>query len=218
MRLAERERGLLDLVAKYRDEECRRRIEQARTEARALLDRTFAEERAYLHSQIEAERHRARTRIEAVRADRDTRLRHRGERLSAGRLAAAWPRLEAALLARWGSALGRRGWAEHFLRLASERLPRPAPNDHWVIRHAPDWTETERRALVVDLGLGLGHRPRFIADGDLVAGLTVACGGAVLDASLEGLLRDRTRLEARLLALLEGVGGSAAAGRPGASA
>jgi hypothetical protein len=48
-----------------------------------------------------------------------------------------------------------------------------------------------------------------VADGSLEAGLIVACGGAVLDASLEGLLKDRTRIESRLLALLaEGKQGS----------
>jgi hypothetical protein len=217
MRLAEREQGLLDLVAQYREAECRRRLAQARAEAGALLRRTFAEERTHLHAQIEAERHRARTRIEAIHADRETRLRHRGERRSARRLAAAWPRLEAALRARWRTPAGRRTWAEHHLRSARERLPPPGPDGHWVIRHAPDWSEPERRALAVDLGLGLGHRPRFLADGGLVAGLTIACGGAILDASLAGLLRDRVRLEARLLALREAAERAAEIGSPGAS-
>lgn len=203
MRLAEREAGLLKLVGQYRDEACRRQLEEARAQAARLLQQTFARERAHLHAQITAERERARERIEAVLADRETRTRRSGERASAELLAAAWPRLEAALVERWQSVGGRRGWAEHHLRLAQQRLP-PAQHDgHWVVRHAPEWTEAERGALSACLALGLEHQPRFIADGELVAGLTIACCGAVLDASLAGLLRDRNALEARLLALID---------------
>ena len=42
----------------------------------------------------------------------------------------------------------------------------------------------------------------------MAAGLIVESGNALLDASLEGLLRDRKRLEARLLVLLAERGGS----------
>jgi F0F1-type ATP synthase delta subunit len=48
----------------------------------------------------------------------------------------------------------------------------------------------------------LKQAPHFRADGALTAGLVIEAGGAVLDASLEGLLRDRRRVEARLLAFL----------------
>jgi hypothetical protein len=67
----------------------------------------------------------------------------------------------------------------------------------------------EWRTLASDLGAALGSAPRLVADGSLEAGLIVACGGAVLDASLGGLLKDRARIESRLLALLaEGKQGS----------
>jgi len=202
MRLVEREAGLIKLIAQYRDEECRQRLEQARARASALLREVYRRERAYLHEQIEAERQRTRNRIEAARADHRTRLRRRGERAEAQLLAATWPRLRAALLARWGSASGRRGWVEHALRLAGAMLPVPGAGEHWVVHHAPEWIAAERQAVSAALELGLTRQPRFHADRDLVAGVTIACGGALLDASLAGLLRDRPRLEARLLALL----------------
>lgn len=202
MRLGEREQGLIRLIEQYRDEECRERLEQAQTRASALLREVYRRERAYLHEQIEAERQRARSRIEAARADHRTRLRRRGERAQARVLEAAWPRLRTALLARWHSVQGRRGWVEHALRLAGGVLPPPRAGEHWVVHHAPEWLAAERQAVSAALELGLNRQPRFYADRDLVAGVRITCGGAQLDATLAGLLRDRPRLEARLLALL----------------
>jgi hypothetical protein len=49
---------------------------------------------------------------------------------------------------------------------------------------------------------GEGRALRFLADPGIAAGLIIEGGAAVLDASLDGLLADRQRLEARLLALL----------------
>ena len=56
---------------------------------------------------------------------------------------------------------------------------------------------------MAEVGRALGQEPGVEADGNIVAGLVIECGGAVLDASLDGLLRDRPRLEGRLLALLD---------------
>ena len=79
------------------------------------------------------------------------------------------------------------------------------PKGTWTLRHAPNWPEEEWQALVTALTAELGSEPRLVADGSLSAGLTVEGAGAVLDGSLEGLLKDRGRIEARLLALLEEV-------------
>lgn len=203
MTLAERERGLRLLVEQYREEECRRRLAAARAEATAILRQIYAKERAYLHREVESERHRARARIAALRADRETRARQRAEQADADLLAVAWPQLEAALRARWQSAAGRRHWAERALELAQRLLPAADQDGDWVIRYAPEWVDSERAELKAVLELGLRHQPRFRADGSLAAGLIIASSGAILDVSLGGLLRDRPRLEARLLALLQ---------------
>ena len=71
----------------------------------------------------------------------------------------------------------------------------------WLVRHAPGLPEAEqgeaeeraRREAEISL--------RFRADDGVVAGLIINAKGAVLDMSLNGLLRDRAPVEARLLAL-----------------
>lgn len=199
MNLEERERGLLELVEAYRERECHALMEAARREAAELIGRTYQQERARLHQRVLAERAGARERIQAARAERDTRKRASGERASARILAGAWPRIEAALRGRWRDPAGRRTWVQGVLAQAGHLLPKGV----WTLRHAPDWPETEWQAQGTALAAELGSEPRFIADGSVSAGLAIEGAGALLDGTLEGLLKDRTRVEARLLALLE---------------
>ena len=198
MNLEEQEQGLVKLVEASRDSECRALLDAARQEAARLIARTYEEGRARLHQRVIAERAGARERIRAARAERDTRERAGRERASARLLAAAWPRLETALVAHWQDTGGRATWVRVVLGQARRRLPRGL----WTLRHALGWPEAERQALGSELAGELGAEPRFVADGSLAAGLAIAAEGAVLDGSLEGLLKDRARIEARLLALL----------------
>jgi hypothetical protein len=199
MNLDEREQGLLRLVDAYRESECRSLFEAARREAAELIARTYQQERARLHQRVLVERAGARERIQAARAERDTRERTGGERASSRVLAIAWPRIEAALAARWHDSAGRQAWVQGVLEQARQVLPPGV----WTLRHAPDWPESEWQALGSALAAELGRETRFVADGSISAGLAIEGAGAMLDGSLEGLLKDRTRIEARLLALLE---------------
>jgi len=198
MNLAERQQGLLKLVEDYREQECRRLLDAARQEASALLRETYRREMGQLHRRVVAERSRAQSVIQAARAERATRERRTSEHLNLDQLESAWPLLRERLLARWRVPEQRQRWAARYLRRALDLLPR----SHWMVRHAPEWREPERQAMAEDLAKHLGQAPRFQSEGRIEAGLIVESGGAVLDASLAGLLQDRARLEARLLALL----------------
>jgi hypothetical protein len=203
MNTGEREKGLLKLVEDFRERECRRILEEARAQARDLLHQAYRRERSHLHDRVVAERSRAQARIQAARAERSTRERRATERTSVDLLVAAWPRVRAGLLARWEDPSQRRRWIAGYLQQALRMLPRGL----WTVRHAAGWADAERSGAAVELAEALGQAPRFETDGSIEAGLIVSSGGAVLDASLEGLLADRPRLEARLLALLEGAEG-----------
>lgn len=199
MKLEDRTTALLKLVEEYRERECRRVLDAARAEAAELIAHTYRRDRAHLHTQIVSERSRAQARTQAALAERSTRERSTRERANLSLLGAAWPRLRAHLAARWLDPGGRRVWTERYLRQAVDLLPK----GRWLVRHAVEWGESERRESAAKLAEGLGAAPRWETDGRIEAGLIVGCEGAVLDASLDGLMRDRARLEARLLALLE---------------
>jgi hypothetical protein len=196
MNLEEREQGLLKLVEDYRDTECRALLDTARAEAQGLIKRTYLSERARLHQRVVSERAGARSRIHAAQAERDTRERAGGERANAALLDAAWPRLHETLMARWQDPAARDAWIDSVVAEAERLLPKGP----WTLRHA-DAPAADWQALAVTLATRLGHEPRLVADQSLAAGLRIECAGAVLDGSLEGLLRDRGRIESRLLAL-----------------
>jgi hypothetical protein len=202
MNVEERAKGLLKLVETYRAQECREAIDRARAEASEILRGAWKRERDHLHVSVEAERSRARALIQAARAERATRQRTSGDRLNARLLALAWPRLLALLQGRWQDPQGRESWVAQALAAALDALPA----GQWAVRHAPDWSAPEEAAPCVKLAGRLAKRqapaPAFRADPGVAAGLIVECGAARLDASLAGLLQDRPRLEARLLALL----------------
>jgi hypothetical protein len=197
MNTEERAQALLDLVADERDKACRQLMAEAAARAAAIKGDAYRRERALLHQRMVAERSRAEALLRAAAAEQSTAERRRGEQAHAALLAAAWPRLEAALLARWSEAETRRQWVDSALDQSWRRLPRTA----WTIRHAGGWPEAERAAALAALRRDGLPEPAMRADKDLAAGLVVSAGGAVLDMSLAGLLQDRARIEARLLAL-----------------
>ena len=200
MTLEQREQDLLKLVSDYREQECGRIFAEAEQRARELLRQTYARERAGLHQSILVERARAHSLIRAAEAERTTRARRRGERLDAALVAAAWPRLVAALKARWANPETRVRWVDHALSEAERRLP----CGDWLVRYAEGWPEDERMTAQGRIEALCGAGARFNADVHVSAGLMIATDGAELDLSLEGLLRDRQRVEARLLALSKG--------------
>lgn len=200
MNLEERRQGLLQLVEDFRERECRRILGAARAEATQLIDRTYRKQRARLHERILAERVRARARIQAVRAEQATRERLAEEHGDFVLLESAWPLVRERLLAQWRRAEARRLWVETYLHRALDLLPSKEP---WTIRHACEWNEQEREAVLAALP-GLPDRsPDFVGEEGIEAGLIIASGGTMLDAGLQGLLWDRAHLQARLLALVE---------------
>ncbi len=204
MSVAHRERSLLKLVDDERDEACRRILAEAERAAGEALRQVHRKEREHLRRRVNEERTRIQSKIQAVEAERVTRERRQQALRSADILAQAWPLVRAELLARWRDPAGRQRWVARSLRDAARALP-AGP---WTVRHAAGWPATEQQAVRDALARELGVEPHLRTEPDIAAGLVIDSGGAVLDASLDGLLADRPRLEARLLAILAGEDGS----------
>lgn len=208
MSLEEREQALLRLVSDYEAAECRAILETARADVARALSLAHRQARARLHERVMSERSNARARIQAIRAERETRRRASVEQANARLLEVAGPRLRRTLEARWQNPETRRHWIWFALAQAARSLPAAV----WTIRHPPDWDARERAEVEARISAASGHVPRWLADDRLRAGLTIESRGALLEASLDGLLGDRSRLDARLLALI-----AAARVAPGAS-
>ena len=200
MSVEARTRALLDLVEADRRERCEAIVGGARAQAAALLAEARAAARAQVREAYAEQRTRVANALAAAQAELQTRRRLHAQRQVEALLGLAWTRLPEALRARWADRTARERWLAHALASARERLPPTA----WTLQHGPAWPEDERAALAAKLEAELGHAPLFAADPRVDAGLRIAAGGNVVDATLAGLLADRDEIGGRLIGLLEG--------------
>jgi hypothetical protein len=189
-------RQLLQVVARHRDARCNELLGQARREAAQVITEAHAEARARMHQSVQGIREERRLRLAAAEAQLQTRRRRRREAADLWLLAAAWQPLRKALLARWSQETSRRLWIDFLVRQACTLL---VATD-WQIEHPVDWPVQERAALEERLAGELGRLPEFIPREEISAGLRICADGTCIDATLEGLLRDQTRIESLLLA------------------
>ncbi len=200
MTLERQAQALLDLVEADRAQQCDAILAEARARARAILAEAHRNARRQARQALGDQRQLAQDRLAAARARLQNRRRLREQRRSAALLALAWENLPLALLHRWQHPAQRQSWAMHAADAARAALPRSG----WTIQHPAGWPDAEREALAAQLANELDAAPEFAADAFLRAGLRLRAGHNVIDATLEGLLADRTSIEAALLNRLAG--------------
>jgi vacuolar-type H+-ATPase subunit H len=186
-----------------RERHCAKALGEARTQAKQIVRPAFQEARLRVRNVLTEERGLLQKRIQAAQARlRAARLQRRDrdqERL----LRLACEQLVQTLTDRWRDPPSRRQWVAALLEDGIDRLP----PEGWRIRHPEGWNGEELEAARAYLE-GRGVRsPAFTRDGDLRAGLCIHLDGVVLDGSVAGLVSDRRRIEARLLALMGTQGG-----------
>jgi len=190
---------LLQLVEDYREQRCRTLVDRAEQQSRELLGQARHDALERVREAIAAERARGRERIDTAQARQQTRRRQREQEQTLAALEQAWPQLEAALQARWQSTQTRRVWVEATVNQALHTLP----GHPWTVAHPPGWDPQELEPLAAAIEKHCGEAPRMHAEETLPAGLRLCCNGACVDASIAGLLADRVRITARLLARLQ---------------
>jgi len=188
-------RDLLKIAGDYRTEHCQALLAKASVESRAILKAAHAAARRDLRTRLAPERERLATEIGLAEAKLVTQRRLRDQRRVAAILRQAWPRVAQALRDRWGAPSRRASWVVHHLSIALGALPAKG----WVIQHPENWPAPERGQASQWLQVHGVADARFEADANLPAGIRVVCGMNVLDASLDGLLADRSQIDGRLL-------------------
>ena len=190
--------NLLQVVERNREERCRALLDAARAEARQLLQQAHREARERLHRKVLATREEARQQLASAQAQRQTRLRLQRHRADEVLLARAWAPLGEQLLQRWERQDSRMLWIDSLVEEARSMLL----DRHWKIEHPANWPEPERDALARRLESDLGAPPVFVAQSQIPAGLRICAGHTCIDATRDGLLRARTRIESMMLATL----------------
>lgn len=189
---------LLQIVESNRDARCSELLDEARAQARQLLQQAHRTARERLHRKVLATREEARQQLASAQAQRHTRLRLQRHRADEVLLARAWEPLGEQLLQRWKQQDSRVLWIDNTVEQARSMLL----DRSWKIEHPEDWPEAERAALSRRLESDLGTPPVFVAQAQIAAGLRICAGPTCIDATRDGLLRARTRIEAMMLATL----------------
>jgi vacuolar-type H+-ATPase subunit H len=187
---------LLQIVERERDSRCRSEIEAAEQQARQIVRQAYRDARSHAHADLEALRAQVRQRLISADARQQTRLRELRQQADQAFLDAAWQPLQNALMRRWGHAGHRQEWIAQLVENASTTLL----NRDWLIEHPQDWPAAECEALRDRLTREQTCTPHLEPRADIRAGLRISTGGAVVDGSIEGLLRQRSHIEALLLA------------------
>jgi hypothetical protein len=192
-------RALFRVAEDYRAEQCSALIDAADAKSRRILEHAHAAARSRLREALSDQRERLD--IAIAEAETELVMQHRisAQKRLVAALAVSAPVLKQVLHRHWQSPSARAGWVEQHLKVAEAVLP-PAG---WTIVHPPDWPQDEREKMRQRLQARGIENPRFESDTTLSAGIRVACGPNLLDASLDGLLADRALIEGRLLHYLQ---------------
>jgi len=195
------ERTLLGLVDADRERRCREARDTASAEARTIVADARHEASARVRRAIHAMRERRRTALEASSAELATEARLAGQRARLRFLDAAWPRLSRLLLVRWERPTERRAWID---AVVEQALASILGTSGWTIVHPPTLDPGELASSIERVRREASHDVLLRGDPKLVAGLRVHGDHVTIDASIAGLLADRSGIEGRLLVDLVG--------------
>ena len=195
MKPAQHALDLIKLARDYQAAQCQALLAEACARSRSVLDQAQLDARRHLRAVLAPDRARHADELARAEARLVTRRRLRDQQRVVHLLEQAWPPLVQALRARWDTAPGRAAWVTQHLASALPALPAR----RWLIQHPQNWPASEREQTGRWLqGQGI-EDARFEVDTTLDAGIRVVCDRNVLDATLAGLLGERTQIEGRLL-------------------
>ncbi len=187
---------LLNVVDQFRDNRRDQILQDAQTQAHDIIRQAYQKARARLHVSIMEEREHGFHELISAEAQLQTQQRQLRQQDDLAMLQRVWPILEQTLIARWHDTAQRGLWIDQVLADAFRVLP-AAP---WRVEHAVGWPVDEQQTRVASIQQHTGHAPQFIPTEDIVAGLRINVESATLDGSLQGLLVNRSDIEALLLA------------------
>jgi hypothetical protein len=202
--LGNKVRHLLDMVVRHRDEKCAAILASAQAEAKGLLRAAWREGRERLHNEINDTRRQVGRTLASLEAQQQTRRRQRRQAADGVLLVKARAALQTALLQRWQQPASRQQWCEELVKAALTTLD----GREWIVEHPADWPMSEHDALRERINSLCGKTPRLQANGAIRAGLRICAEGTCMDATIDGLLQDRERIDAELLALCTECAGS----------
>ncbi len=189
---------LLAKLDAHRQARCEELLAQARHEAQREIGHAYQKARARVHRAVINTREKTRLQLVSAAAQQQTHQRQLRQQEDQALLERAWQPLRELLLTRWQDPASRQQWIDQLL----EQAARVLVDTNWKIKHPPDWPAAERGKVESRLVKLHGYAPVFSAQPSIHAGLLITAEQTRVDGTLDGLLHDRSRIEALLLARL----------------
>ena len=189
---------LQNVVEHHRATACEKIQLLAQTKAHEMINKAHENSRRRMHEDNVETREKEHRQLASAEAQIQTRKRLARQQSDEELLQSGWRLLKASLERQWQQADTRKQWIDNLIGQALATLV----SQHWRIEHPADWAEEERTALQKRLHEQLGHAPELEAIADISAGLRLCTGGTCVDGTTDGLMHERTRIEALMLAAI----------------
>lgn len=187
---------LLKVVKQYESEHCEKLQKRASTQAERIIEEAYKNARERTIRSIEEARSQSIQDLKMAEASLQTQIRLARHKLDEAFLEQAWIQLRDALCARWKDADLRSQWISEIVNEADASLISRA----WRLECPDSLSDSECDQLKVQLdALGLDSL-EMKPGNNINAGLRICAGGACIDGSVDGLLRQRARIEEMFLA------------------
>jgi hypothetical protein len=190
---------LLSVIVENREQRCAEVREQARLHNNEVLKQAHTRVRERVHHHILMLREKYQERISAAQARNQTLIRQQHQLADKEFLETAWPILREALAALWRDPASRTRWMDNAISCASSIFLQ----QNWCIEHPVDLNDEEKKHLKYDCTDIDISTPELAVSEDIEAGIRIIAGATVFDATLEGLLKQRTAIEAILISRIK---------------
>jgi hypothetical protein len=190
---------LLGVVVENREKRCQQVRDNAYQQASEIIKQAHARSRGRMHRHVVALREKYRVKIASATARNQTLLRQQHQKEDRAILDATWPKLREAMVALWQQPDSRIKWLDAAIETASSRLR----EHHWHIEHPSDMSEEDKKRIMHASGFGKAMRHHFTVDNKIEAGIRIVANGTVIDVTLDGLLKQKSMIEAQLIARIK---------------
>ena len=185
---------LLSVVEANRNKRCAELRDAAAQQRKVIIDQAHSAARELMHRHVVALREKCRERTTAAHARNQALFRQRQNTSDKAMLDVTWPMLQQAMLSLWQEPVTRRKWLSAVIRVASAKLMKTG----WRIEHAKDLS-VEDKSYLESAAAEVGRDVMLKVSDDIGAGIRIDVDGTVIDATLDGLLKQRTMIEAMLI-------------------
>jgi hypothetical protein len=192
---------LLGIVVENREKRCAQLRDEAQLEASGIIQQAHVKSCARMHRHVIALREKHSQRVSSAVARNQTLLRQQRQKADRAIADRAWPLLREAMQALWGRADTRRKWLDAVITSSTARLR----HSELRIEHPGDLNAQEL-GWVKRQFENSGKQAELLVCQDIEAGVRIVANGTVIDATLDGLLKQKTTIEAMLIARIKQAG------------